>query len=238
MVSALANETWRTENPLHAQDMFSIYHGTSIDVTTLIDYLPAYIFPNDEYKISQNICAGVSLGGHATWLTLVHEPRVTSGVVVIGCPDYQRVMTHRAEKSRLESWTGEDPESSFLGSQHFPTGLLHILHRVDPTGFIYNSAKTDLERKQRLGKTLGGKKLLILSGGADKLVPYDSSKPFLDWLKTEKPILQDGKESSMVVNMRDVVYEGVGHECTEEMVEELVTFVLDAIKNDVPSSKI
>ena len=44
--------------------------GTAQDVSFLIDFLPSYLFPNDERTISQWICAGKSLGGHSTWIVL------------------------------------------------------------------------------------------------------------------------------------------------------------------------
>lgn len=33
---------------------------------------------------------GISLGGHAAWQIFFSEPRVTTVVVIIGCPDYMR----------------------------------------------------------------------------------------------------------------------------------------------------
>lgn len=38
----------------------------------IIDILPAVLFPNDERHISDYYMAGVSLGGHATWLASAH----------------------------------------------------------------------------------------------------------------------------------------------------------------------
>jgi len=35
----------------------------------LIDYLPSYLFPNEERNIDWGVM-GVSLGGHAVWLCL------------------------------------------------------------------------------------------------------------------------------------------------------------------------
>jgi dienelactone hydrolase len=37
---------------------------------------------------------GVSLGGHAAWQVLFNDPRVTAGVVIIGCPDYMSEFNH------------------------------------------------------------------------------------------------------------------------------------------------
>ena len=44
--------------------------GTANDVSFLIDFLPAYLYPNDERTVVRWGVAGVSLGGHSTWITL------------------------------------------------------------------------------------------------------------------------------------------------------------------------
>ena len=44
--------------------------GTAHDVSFLIDFLPAYLFPNEERTISQWLVTGISLGGHSTWIVL------------------------------------------------------------------------------------------------------------------------------------------------------------------------
>ena len=61
---------WVNGNPCHAQDMYSILSGTAHDVSMLIDYLPSYLFPNDDREITQWGVLGVSLGGHTVWLCL------------------------------------------------------------------------------------------------------------------------------------------------------------------------
>lgn len=68
-VDKRANEAWSAGNKTHAQDMFSIYHGTSVDVSLLITHLPAYIFPASTYNITANMVCGVSLGGHSAWVS-------------------------------------------------------------------------------------------------------------------------------------------------------------------------
>lgn len=74
------------------QHFLSIYHGTAIDTSFLIDHLASYVFsPPDAPTIDQHLVMGVSLGGHAAWQTLFNDPRVTAAVVVIGCPDYMRM---------------------------------------------------------------------------------------------------------------------------------------------------
>lgn len=69
----------------------SIYHGTAVDTSLLIDHIGSYILHGpDAPTIDQHLVLGVSLGGHAAWQVLFSDPRVTAGVVIIGCPDYMR----------------------------------------------------------------------------------------------------------------------------------------------------
>jgi hypothetical protein len=90
-IDKLANEAWRDGNERHAQDMFSIFHGTAVDTSLLIDHLGSYIFPSrGAPPIDQHIALGVSLGGHSAWQLFFNEPRITAAIVIIGCPDYMR----------------------------------------------------------------------------------------------------------------------------------------------------
>jgi predicted esterase len=59
-----------------------------------------------------------------------------------------------------------------------------------------------------------GKKILILSGKEDPLVPWSASANFVDALEV-------GPEGVKKV----FVQEGVGHACTEEMLDEAVGFI-------------
>jgi len=44
--------------------------GTAHDLTFLIDHIPAYIYPEVERNIVEWGVAGISLGGHSTWIAL------------------------------------------------------------------------------------------------------------------------------------------------------------------------
>jgi len=141
---------------MHLFILIKISASTVQDLSTLIDFLPAYISPyiSRQQSLYTHFTLGVSLGGHSTWLSLVHEPRVTAGVVIVGCPDYIALMADRARLSKLSSWLGDDnthhqdgktqpqsplPGSSFLGSQHFPKALLDIVQRKDPSAVLSGS---------------------------------------------------------------------------------------------------
>lgn len=101
LTSEISNHAWRQGNATHAQDMFGIVSGTAVDTVHLIDVLEGYIFGagdgpgaaspaagSPRRSIDSHLALGVSLGGHSAWQLLFAEPRVTAGIIVIGCPDY------------------------------------------------------------------------------------------------------------------------------------------------------
>jgi len=197
LVSELANEAWGKNafNERHAIDMYAIYSGTSRDVSYLIDFLPAYLFPSGERRIAQWLVGGISLGGHASWLTLRTEPRVKLGIPIIGCPDFLTMMGERAVKNGLAA-----------GPPYFPDSLVALVQRDDPASAPYAS--------QGAENPFLGKKVLVLSGADDKLVPWTASAEFVQELE-----LGEGGVKKVVVAP------GVGHECTPEMVKEMAQFV-------------
>jgi len=243
-----ANQAWREGNPRHAQDMFSIYHGTQLDCSQLIDYLPSYIFEHagsarKRRTISSHMALGVSLGGHCVWQCLLHEPRITTGVVVIGCPDYLSLMMDRAKLSNLQTWTGTEPSGkSFVGSADFPPALVQAIEANDPAGrFIRSTAARgsedwhrDLSRLDKgkvqleIEKMLKGKRILNLAGADDKLVPYARGEPFLKWFKGV--IGPGGWGESADVVLEDRVFDGVGHAMSPSMVEESIRFVEESLE--------
>jgi pimeloyl-ACP methyl ester carboxylesterase len=242
-VDKLANEAWRSGNPRHAQDMFSQIHGNAEDTSILLDYLEAYIFPeNDSIRITQNLVFGISLGGHAAWQVLLRDQRITTGIVGIGCPDYVRLMMDRARLSKIADWGPTNPHK-FLGSKSFPRAFYSVVEKYDPAGLIMRELDgvtiddrlhepSDSEKRKismALDRTLRGKRILLLSGGADKLVPYKCGEPFLNFLQTA--INTYYKHGGIV--LQDRVFDGVGHEICPEMVGELIRFVDESLGGDV-----
>ena len=212
--------------------------GTAVDTSHLLTYLSSYAFPDADHTVTSNIVLGISLGGHAAWHCLLHDPRITTAIVVIGCPDYARLMCDRARLSKLKTWTDSSPPGSrFLGSKDFPKGLVDAIERWDPAGLfskeLGSSTGSDSlhqpseEEQNRLvplmRRCLQGKRILNLAGGADKLVPYKHSEPFLAWLK--KAIARNGWFGDGGVLLEDVVFDGVGHEMSEGMVKEVLRFL-------------
>ena len=59
-----------------------------------------------------------------------------------------------------------------------------------------------------------GKKILILSGEKDRLVPWAASEKFVE-----------GLEVGLGGEKKVILQKGVGHKCTDEMVEEAARFI-------------
>jgi pimeloyl-ACP methyl ester carboxylesterase len=239
-VDELHNQAWREGNNRHAQDMFSCYHGTATDTSQLIDHLESYLFTaQNGPKITQHFALGISLGGHATWHCLLSDPRITAGVVGIGCPDYTRLLTDRACLSKRKTYTESTPPgSAFLGSPDFPHALQDAIAQYDPAGLLlpgmFNPVGEDaqpdeakLERcKKLLRERLQGKQILNLSGRDDKLVPYAVGEPFL---KVFKKVLAE--DPSLNIAFEDVLFDGVGHAFPKPMADKAADWLCDILAN-------
>ncbi|KAF2439475.1 alpha/beta-hydrolase [Karstenula rhodostoma CBS 690.94] len=234
LVDKLHNEAWRQGNPRHAQDMFGCIHGTATDTSQIMDHLTSYIFtaPSAPH-ITQHFVLGISLGGHAAWHCILAEPRITAAVVGIGCPDYTRLMADRARLSKLDSYTESTPPgAAFLGSADFPRALQDAVAQYDPAGLLlpghFNPAGPDPEvgkpatdrMKVLLRERLQGKRILTLSGEADKLVPYAAGEAFLAVFKRALE-----EEPALDVGFEDVLFDGVGHAFPAAMVEKSADWI-------------
>lgn len=210
-----------------------------------MDYLAGYVFPDEKHKISQNLILGVSLGGHAAWSCLLHEPRISAAVIMIGTPDYLNVMVDRARLSKLDSWTKSTPPGSeIIGSEAFPTSFVEIVKQYDPASLFLSyvesasgplredtlpepTEKEKQDLKPVLTKCLAGKRILNLSGGMDKLVPYYRGEAFLTWLKNA--VASSGWFGDGGVIFEDIIDESAGHEVTPKMATEAIRFVSETL---------
>lgn len=134
-----------------------------------------------------------------------------------------------------------------MGSADFPNGLVEALRRYDPAALLWGQLKSEGARSGQeylhsvtaedktalvpvMAKTLGNKRILNLSGGKDKLVPYHASKPWLDWAKTA--IGKGGWFEGGGLTLEDVVIEGCGHEVPYGMVPYMVSFVIETVEGE------
>lgn len=242
MVDNLSNVSWKQGNATHGPDMFSLYVGTANDLSLLITSLE-HLIP---FKIKEHVCGGLSLGGHATWVVLMREPRVRAGMVVVGCPDYVRLMTDRAIRSKVPSTMSTDPPGlEFLGSSDFPQSLLAAVEEYDPAGILLSEldvygkddhlhAPSENEVKRLrpiLERTLQGKKILCLSGGKDRLVPHQQGEVFMSWMKRAIDA-KTGWAKDMGIELEDVVDEKAGHEFSKGMIEHAQRWICDYLLNE------
>ena len=237
MIDNKANESWNGGNPTHGPDMYSLFSGTAQDVSQLISLLPAYL----SFRPTNHICGGVSLGAHATWQAIMNDSRITAAIIIIGCADYARLMTDRAIRGKLASCTATDPPGrDFLGSQDFPASLLEMIRQRDPAGLLLGELDDPTEHSREpsegekarlrpiLREKLAGKKLLVLSGGRDRLVPYEQSEPFLTWLKHALD-KNGGWFNDCVTEVEDILDPDARHEYSPMMRKETERWLCDVM---------
>ncbi|KZT59542.1 hypothetical protein CALCODRAFT_507427 [Calocera cornea HHB12733] len=200
-VNAENNRAWGAKgtpdggNDTHAMDMYGIFTGTGRDISFLIDFLPPYLYPNDERTIDVWIAAGVSLGGHATWVALANEPRITIGIPIIGSPNYIKLFQMRSV----------DRNTPFA-PPYVPKSMLALMERLDPAQ-LPNTLDAP-------GNPYIGKKILILSGAEDKSVPHSAGAEYIDQLEV-------GPFGVKEV----FVQPATGHTTTPEMREKMAEFL-------------
>lgn len=188
--------------------------GTALDVSFLIDHIPSFLYPLDEKAITEWGIAGISLGGHSTWIALAHgisisstlaailthldtmlaDARLKIGIPIIGCPDYTKLLEYRAHFLDIP-----------LVPPHYPRCLEEYVSTHDPARLPY--------RSRDKSNPFLDKKILVLSGGKDKLVPWSASEEFVEGLEV-------GNGAKLVV-----VEECAKHEYTPTMAEEVARFI-------------
>jgi hypothetical protein len=158
------------------------------------------------------------------------------------------LLRDRARLSKLPTYSHHDDGASFTHSKDFPPALVEWVKKLDPKGILFGTdpvpapgttSQTEQKRLRAiLDEKVRGKKILVTSGGDDKLVPYKCSKPFLDWFKDAIGTwYADGG-----VVLEDNVYPGVGHTFSADMVRDAVWFIVDVVaswdKEEQVASKI
>ncbi|SPO21937.1 uncharacterized protein UTRI_01924_B [Ustilago trichophora] len=189
---------WKQGNTRHAMDLYGMIVGDARDASFLVDFLSAYLFPHDERTVAEWVITGKSLGGHSTWHVLANDPRIKIGVPFIGMPDYSRLLASRTRTSFVAN-----------APPYVPASLKALVDKIDPARTAYDSF--DARRNP-----FWGKKICVLSGANDKLVLWDWNEDFLKGLVVGEAAGARGEMEGLKIHRRP----GVGHEVTEEMVEE------------------
>ena len=207
-------------NPTHALDMLGIYAGTTLDLGLIIDFLPSYLefhynpptpraaaaadTDNTAYipvpPITEHIALGVSLGGHAAHLAVLHLPKITSAVVVIGCPDYPALLLQRLKQCKITGVPG-----------YLPREFMHLISAQHPTPLppqppITSSPLLTSPHVSPV-ELLAGKKILVLGGKKDRLVPPELGRAFIEGVRREAEQV-GGELYGTGTGIREVLFEG------------------------------
>jgi len=134
------------------------------------------------------------LGGHSTWIALAREPRIRLAIPIAGCPDYTKLISQRAEDSRVP-----------FAPPYYPPQLKAYVDAYDPASFPF--------RAKDASNPFLGKRILVLAGGKDTVVPYIAGKEFVEALEVGAGV------------KKVVVEENAVHESTPTMVQEAALFV-------------
>ena len=86
-----------------------IIDGTARDVSFLIDFIPAYLYPSAERTISTWGVAGISLGGHSTWISLSNGEWLMSYAHLITENDYDCIDRPKSEDWHPHCWVSWFP---------------------------------------------------------------------------------------------------------------------------------
>ncbi|SNX83137.1 uncharacterized protein MEPE_01843 [Melanopsichium pennsylvanicum] len=191
-------KAWKQGNTNHAMDLYSMIVGDARDASFIVDFLSPYLFPHDERTVAEWVITGKSLGGHSTWHVLANDPRIKIGVPFIGMPDYSRLLESRTRSSFVVN-----------APPYVPASLKALVKQIDPARTAYDSFDPTIN-------PFWGKKICVLSGANDKLVLWEWNEDFLKGLVVGEANGPRGEMDGLKIHKRP----GVGHEVTEEMVEE------------------
>lgn len=136
-------------------------------------------------------------------------------------------MGYRGSASSLE------PIDSFVGSKYFPTKLQQACFSHDPKSILFGhlpvpTLPLSSEEQRRLcpilNRCIRGKKLLVCAGAEDTLVPLKVSQPLLDVLKDAVGATGWYSRNNVVIDER--VYDGLGHELSDEMIQDVMDWLM------------
>ncbi|KAA1467395.1 hypothetical protein DENSPDRAFT_926576 [Dentipellis sp. KUC8613] len=161
-VDPRTNRRWGKDperhNPTHAIDLFGVQVGSARDVSFIIDFLPLYLFPHGERTIVEWAVAGSSLGAQAVWSVLKEEPRVRTGIAVMGSPDCVAVMRAMGAAAGVP-----------IAPPYVPDELLALMRDLNPTSAVDNP--------------FFGKRVLVVNAEQDGYMAWESYAAFVERLE-------------------------------------------------------
>lgn len=142
-------------------DMAATVYAGAQDQRFVMDFLASYLFPRGERQIDSFVPVGVSMGGHAVWRLLRHDPTVRFGIPIISIPS-EVLGVNLEERARQYGVSSEE--------LIYPDGVRHYMMGAPPPG------------------AYKGKKILICSGGKDVSMPIERAEPVVAKISEEADV--------------------------------------------------
>ncbi|KUL84350.1 hypothetical protein ZTR_06330 [Talaromyces verruculosus] len=156
------------------------------DMQTVMKFLESYV--DDLFVPTAYIATGLSLGGHVTWDILADDPRIQIAIIIVGSPNLTSMLVDRLTQYKPVS---DVPKNTDL----WPKSI----------------EKLYLERDEKV-KRIAGKKILILNGAVDDLVPSKFTIPWMENFSANNDV--------MFVEQQET-----GHALSYEMIQRIVDWL-------------
>ncbi|KAB8264814.1 Alpha/Beta hydrolase protein [Aspergillus pseudonomiae] len=188
-IDSLATQDWNGGNPKHAQDMLAMIDGNVFDIQAVMKYLKVYT--GDRFTPTEFVMSGLSLGGHTAWDILSKVEGIQAAIIIVGSPNLTDLLTERLGDAA-------DSEDG--------TGLTKWPKSISA---MYKARDQSLEQ-------INGKRILILNGALDMLVPNKFTLPWVE---------RNASQNDVSFN----VFENTGHWLSFEMMDTIVEWVSQKI---------
>ncbi|KAG9093844.1 hypothetical protein FRC06_011360, partial [Ceratobasidium sp. 370] len=155
--------------------------------------------------------AGVSLGAHAAWLAMDRDPRLSVCIPVIGSPRLN------PPSASAEPIAAGSPDFLDIATQRSNTCAVPLVSSYIPSSIRSHIIRRDpVSRKRNASqeRLFVNKHVLALAGAQDGMIPLLATRAFLDRI-----------DVGPAGTKRLVIQQGVGHQCTKEMVREMAELV-------------
>ncbi|KAH6880732.1 Alpha/Beta hydrolase protein [Thelonectria olida] len=189
-IDELSIQDWKSGNGKHAQDMLSMIDGIVADVQTTVTFLESYV--DGIFIPKAFIITGLSLGGHVSWDVLAKDPRIRAGVIIVGSPNLTPMLLERL--------------GDYKSIEEVPAGTKEWPKSIE---------KLYLNRDKSL-EGISGKKLLILNGAVDPLVPTKFTHPWIEKYAAKNDVTFIEQEET-------------GHWFSVQMMDKLVDWVVETV---------
>ncbi|CAE6427350.1 unnamed protein product [Rhizoctonia solani] len=183
-------------------------------VSRLMDTLPAVLCPNNDRFIDTWMVAGLSLGAHAacdTWMV---------AGLSLGAHAAWLAMDRDPRLSVCIPIIGSPDFLDIATARNNLTGFPLVSSYMTPTtrNYILKHDPVSHSRSSLRPNPFMNKHILALAGAQDSLIPFLATRQFLDRINV-----------GPLGTKQLIIQQGVGHQCTREMVVEMVEVIWDRV---------